>query len=79
MTSYLSRIGLPNRLPSEGNDESGQLSFDLDQDRFCAIEEASRRRATAVALLADLARALGEQRAEIDLAAFQQSLTEDPP
>lgn len=58
--------------------DHGQLSLDLDITHLRITQAPHQRRSVAIALLADLARALGEQRAELDLERFRRSLTEYP-
>jgi hypothetical protein len=64
-------------------EESGQLSLDLDQDLslppMLTSAQAYEQRRTGHQMLRELARAIGEHRAELDLALFRRSLTENMP
>jgi len=53
-----------------------QLSLDLEDEQLQSEILILQRQREGVMLLADLARALGEYKAELDLAQFQRSLTE---
>ena len=57
-------------------DENGQLSLDLCDDLILKTGLAAKHRKEAIALLAELARSLGELKAEMDLANFCENLVD---
>ena len=74
--------GVPDNLPAPTpGDDGRQLAFDLDQDLSLPPAETSldifEREVRGKELLLELARALGEQRAAIDILLFRKSLLKD--
>jgi hypothetical protein len=74
--------GVPNDLPVPASGDDGrQLALDLDQDLSFPPAETSldifEREVRGKELLLELARALGEQRAAIDILLFRKSLLKD--
>ena len=73
---------VPNDLPVPASEDDGrQLALDLNQDLSFPPAETSldifEREVRGKELLLELARALGEQRAAIDILLFRKSLLKD--